>query len=94
VQLARRGSAPNQESEEAVRGLDEWISRGHERQDDPPEIEPEEQAFLDHVDQQIERELSQAEAETELAGMFVRMLDKIRQREDEAKGQWLQGRGR
>jgi len=77
-----------------VRGLDAWISKGHERQDDPLEIEPEEQAFLDHVDEQIERELSQAEAETQLAWMFVRMLDKIREREDEAKAEWLQGRGR
>ena len=77
-----------------MRGLDAWISKGHERQDDPLEIEPEEQAFLDHVDEQIERELSQAEAETQLAWMFVRMLDKIREREDEAKAEWLQGRGR
>jgi len=81
-----------------MRGLDDWISRGHERQDDPPEIEPEEQAFLDHVDEQIERELSQAEAETRLAEMFVRMLDKIREREDEEAGAALaarfEGRGR
>ena len=74
-----------------MRGLDDWISRGHERQDDPPEIEPEEQAFLDHVDEQIERELSQAEA---MSAVMDEMLRRIQRAEDEAKGAWLQGRGR
>jgi len=57
-----------------VRGLDDWISRGHERQDDPPEIEPEEQAFLDHVDEQIERELSQAEAMSAVMDEVLRRI--------------------
>jgi hypothetical protein len=80
-----------------VRGLDGWISKGHERQDTYPDpVHPDEESLLAHAEIEIERELSMAQA---YAAMTEAVLNRLRQRdEDEAKGQWLaarqMGRGR
>lgn len=82
-----------------MRGLDDWISRGHERQDsDPDPVHPDEQSLLESVDDAIARELSMAQAYDAMTEAVLRKIRAMQATEDEAKGQWLaerqRGRGR
>lgn len=70
-----------------MRGLDSWISRGHERQDiepDPDPMHPDEESLLEYADEALRRE-----DETRQAARWAE-----RMAEDEAMGAWYELRAR
>ena len=68
-----------------MRGLDSWISRGHERLDDDPEpMHPDDASLLEYAEQAIRREDETWQA--------LRWAERMA--EDEAMGAWLELRAR
>jgi hypothetical protein len=62
-----------------MRGLDDWISRGHERQDtDPDPVHPDEESLLATADAEIERELTMAQAYAAMTEAADRVIQRVK----------------
>ena len=71
-----------------MRGLDDWISRGHERlDDDPPELHPDDAS----QDAAIDAELARGQG-TAFEVSLLHMLRLIQELEDETMGAALAAR--
>jgi hypothetical protein len=87
-----------------VRGIDSWISRGHERlDDDPPEVHPDDASQDDMVEQELAKivtDIDQIDARIAkdvaavavLQTALVEMLRRIQRIEDETMGAALAAR--